>query len=318
MNSSVSILVTYYNEGPLIYRCLDSIAQQSLMPHKVLIYDDYSEAPLKSFLDISRYNFPIELYRTDKNQGPAYGRNYLVEKADSKYLRFQDADDELFENAMLEIEQTIQTHEPDFILNEVSSYTPDNQLIQERVIGLSRDIKIMFNFSLYHAILTPAVTYKKSIIQKIKGFKTRDILPQSEDADFSRRAFLTSNNFHFIDKPLAKQNIRINSHSKDNFSDIWPSNLRSLLELKDQIKEENKISFATALLLTGDKLYYAKNYPEAKKAYNEFKLTHVKKYEGYNFFKRTLARFFGLYIANEISRVYRNLLPNKFRKLLKR
>ena len=198
--SSISVLITYYNEKELLIRCLQSINKQSLLPFEVIVYDDASVDHVKNYIDTSLYNFEIKTIRSEENKGPGYGRNQLMMMANGEFIRFQDADDELLENSLLEIQNAINKSNADIILNEVASYNENGELISEKVIGLSQDIVDIFSFSLIHALLIPSITYKKEFAISIEGFKEREVLPQSEDADFNRRIFLRTNNFHFIIK----------------------------------------------------------------------------------------------------------------------
>ena len=314
MRKLISILITYYDEKELIRRCLESLNKQKKRPDEVIIYDDASKEKVESFIDKTLYSFPIEIVRNDENRGPAHGRNILMQKAKSDYIRFQDADDELFENALFEIEQRILKTDADIILNEVSSFNEKNELICERVIGLNSNLKSLFEFSLSHALLIPSITYKRELVLTIGGFKDRSVLPQSEDSDFNRRTFLKTNSFSFIDLALAKQNIRTNSHSSKSYVEVWPSGLKSLLSLKNEIKSEHLPAYGEALLQTALRLYENKNYAVAKIAFREYVNEGFSAYKGYNPIKKLLAKTIGPLTTEHFSQFYRSLIPEIMRR----
>lgn len=314
MRKLISILITYYNEKELIGRCLESLNKQQKLPDEVIIYDDASKEKAENFINKSLYSFPIEIIRNDENKGPAHGRNVLVKMANAEYIRFQDADDELFENALYEIEQRILKTDSDIILNEVSSFNEKNELICERVIGLNLNLKNLFEFSLSHALLIPSITYKREFALTVGGFKDRSILPQSEDSDFNRRTFLKTNNFSFIDLALAKQNIRTNSHSSKSYDEVWPSGLKSLLSLKNEIKPQHLPAYGEALLQTALRLYENKNYTIAKIAFREYVNEGYSAYKGYNSIKKLMAKTIGPLTTEHFSRFYRSLIPEIVRR----
>jgi len=316
-SSSISVLITYFNEQELLVRCLQSINKQLLSPFEVIIYDDASEFAAEQYVDHSLYHYPIKIVKSEINKGPGYGRNLLMSLVKSDYFRFQDADDELFNNTLLEIESAINKSKADIILNEVTSYNEKGELISEKVIGLSKNIDDIFDFSLTHALLTPSITYKRKTAILTDRFKERNVLPQSEDTDFNRRIFSKTNSFYFIDKSLAKQNIRLLSHSSQGQLDIWTSNLKSLLDLREEINVNHLPAFAEALLKTGLQLYNLKDFQLTKIAFDTYKATGFADYKQYNSIKRVMAKLIGPMATEDISMLYRKLMPQKIRKKIR-
>jgi glycosyltransferase involved in cell wall biosynthesis len=88
----ISVVVTYYNEGPLILNALATIAAQTYAgPIEVIIVDDCSTVPMPSLESIK---IPVRIFRTSKNLYAGGARNLGAQKASGKYLMFLDADDE--------------------------------------------------------------------------------------------------------------------------------------------------------------------------------------------------------------------------------
>lgn len=306
----ISILITYYNEYNLLKRCLESIQNQSLLPECVLIYDDFSTKKLLA-QDLPQYTFPIKIFNGKENMGPAFGRNFLMEACKTAYFRFQDSDDELFENAVKEISKNISTNQKnDLIFNEVSSYDNNNKLYCKNVIGLSSFDGNLVNFSISNVLLIPSVTYKTSFAKTLPGFKLKNELPQSEDSDFIRRLCLRCNHFSIIDLPLAKQNLRANSHSHSNQKDVWISGLLSLMAIRAELTEHNLYSYGKKMYQIGVQLIEHKKYNLATKAFKE--MSSVIKNPNVvikSSNKRILVRILGIY--------YTEILAFKLRKIRK-
>jgi glycosyltransferase involved in cell wall biosynthesis len=90
---SVSIVVTYHNEGPLISRALESIAGQKYSGSvEVIVVDDCSTVPVPQACIPA--NLQVRILRTPKNLYAGGARNFGVRNSNGEYLMFLDADDE--------------------------------------------------------------------------------------------------------------------------------------------------------------------------------------------------------------------------------
>lgn len=91
----ISVIVPVYNVAPYIERCLDSIANQTIKDELEIIVindgsNDNSEEVIKKYM--SEKNVEIKYY-SKENEGVAKTRNFGIEKANSPYILFVDADD---------------------------------------------------------------------------------------------------------------------------------------------------------------------------------------------------------------------------------
>lgn len=89
----VSVIVPIYNTDYRLYRCLESILQQTFMDFECLMVDDGSEKNIADIVDSyaekdSRF---IALHK--KNGGVSSARNYGIEHAKGDWLVFVDSDD---------------------------------------------------------------------------------------------------------------------------------------------------------------------------------------------------------------------------------
>ena len=87
--SSLSVVVTVYNELPFLRRCLDSLIGQEA---EIIIVDDGSTDGSDKLCDkYKKYGFKVF---HKKNGGVSSARNFGLEKATGDFVTFLDSDDE--------------------------------------------------------------------------------------------------------------------------------------------------------------------------------------------------------------------------------
>ncbi len=91
MEPYVSVVVTYHNEGDLLSRALQSVAQQDYDGRvEVVVVDDASE--VRPVIP-TRFRFPIRLLRSERNVFSPAARNIGINTTHGEYICFLDADD---------------------------------------------------------------------------------------------------------------------------------------------------------------------------------------------------------------------------------
>src|SRR5438067_376518 len=90
LNPSLAVLITYHNEQNLLTECLQSIANQTVKPSEILVYDDASTERASEFIPTG---LPVKITRVEVTTGPSVGRNELLSCSQSDYIHFHDADD---------------------------------------------------------------------------------------------------------------------------------------------------------------------------------------------------------------------------------
>jgi glycosyltransferase involved in cell wall biosynthesis len=111
MTPKISVVIPAYNSEKCIRETLESVLNQTLSPHEIIIVDDGSKDDtatlIKSFGDRVRY------IRQD-NQGIAAARNTGIQSATGDWIAFLDHDD-LWLPTKLEKQSKVATENPDLI-----------------------------------------------------------------------------------------------------------------------------------------------------------------------------------------------------------
>ena len=95
----ISVIIPTYNNEDSIEKCLKSVLNQSYQNLDVIVINDGSTDKTDEVLE--KYKDRVQIYKK-QNEGVASARNLGLEKCNTKYLFFVDADDYL-ENDAIEI-----------------------------------------------------------------------------------------------------------------------------------------------------------------------------------------------------------------------
>jgi glycosyltransferase involved in cell wall biosynthesis len=99
----ISVIIPTYNRRELLFRCVQSVIEQTLSPTEIIIVDDGSkECPKELHQKLCCLTrIPIKLVRNKLNRGASYSRNRGGNLAVGNWLAFLDSDD-YWENQKLE------------------------------------------------------------------------------------------------------------------------------------------------------------------------------------------------------------------------
>jgi len=87
-----TIIVTVYNKEEHLERCLNSVCNQTYKNYKILIVNDGSTDNSEKIIKKYQKKYKIE-YHKKENTGISDTRNYAIEKVETDYFLFVDADD---------------------------------------------------------------------------------------------------------------------------------------------------------------------------------------------------------------------------------
>lgn len=107
-NMKFSIIIPLYNKVNYIKETLQSIIEQTKLPHELIIVDDCStdgsleEATKFIETEQARFKFiQVKIIKLTENRGPGHARNTGAKQATGDFVSFLDADD-LYQPALLE------------------------------------------------------------------------------------------------------------------------------------------------------------------------------------------------------------------------
>ncbi|MEB8104359.1 bifunctional glycosyltransferase/CDP-glycerol:glycerophosphate glycerophosphotransferase [Mammaliicoccus sciuri] len=95
--NKLSIIITYYNNEEHILDCIESMKKQRNQNFDLIIVDDGStDSSANLIKEATRdYDKNITYIKLEENAGHAHARNKALEKVNTQYLMFLDADDQL-------------------------------------------------------------------------------------------------------------------------------------------------------------------------------------------------------------------------------
>ena len=98
MNSTcytISVVIPAYNSAVFLPDCINSIRQQSVPLHEIIVVDDGSSDNTGAVVKTLGGNI---IYIKQENQGPAAARNHGIQQATGDWIAFLDADDQWIPN----------------------------------------------------------------------------------------------------------------------------------------------------------------------------------------------------------------------------
>lgn len=117
-NPFFSVIIPVFNvEKKFIFRCVESVLEQTFCDYEILIVDDGSEKKISDYLEneITTLDKKISVYH-QKNQGVSGARNLGIKKSKGRYLTFIDADDVVLPFFFEEAASIIDKENADFVI----------------------------------------------------------------------------------------------------------------------------------------------------------------------------------------------------------
>lgn len=183
MNNSgmtVSVIITYHNEGDLLLSAIESVnAQTCTGPVEIIVVDDASTLPPPLPTD-SR--FPIRLVRSEENIFCAAARNFGIQHATGEFFAFLDADD-IFIEDRIERHLAFLSDHPDVLLVGGRYYVHRNgkvwlqipDFIEKSYPDLSScecilPDSVRHDLCLDYGFHTGATTIRRAALERVGGF----------------------------------------------------------------------------------------------------------------------------------------------------
>ena len=207
-----SVIIPLYNKEKDILNTLQSVLSQTFTNFEIIIVNDGSTD--KSAEIVNTINDDRIKQYSKKNEGVSKARNYGVEKAQSPYIAFLDADDYWYPNHLEDINLlTDKFPESNWFLTayekkRTQSFTTSMQSpITQKEKGWTGIVSNYFENSLVDCLAwTSAVCMRKDFFLKLKGFDYTITNGAGEDTDLWLRAALISPPA-FINRVSARHNL---------------------------------------------------------------------------------------------------------------
>jgi len=309
MSRSLSILITYHNEKELLTECLKSLAGQLDPCDEILIFDDASEYPPQKYVPKGMF---ARVYREETSKGPAYGRNFLLNKARGEFVHFHDADDWFSESWARRIRRLMISTPCEAIFTEVSSYK-DGKLVAQEVLGLHEvnSPEKLLPFCIEKFMLVPSGTYKRETVLKLGGY--REALWQSEDFDFHVRLANSGVKFELILEPLVCIRLRPESRSQKRDESLGDA-VKALELLSAEVPSQYFPTLARKAAKLGSDLFELGYRKKAREAFHLAKRLGPVAFEHKPPFYQKIANLWGQESAEWFALAYRAVVPKGMRE----
>lgn len=210
MKDLVSIVIPMYNSEKTIYRCLESVCNQTYKNLEIIIVDDGS-IDNGSYIvqEIQKKDVRVKYYYQD-NRGPSLARNKGIELSRGEFLVFVDADDTIVESMVEEFLDIKENEKVELVIaNRIGIRKNKKGLsrnikeIQEKKLSSKESIKKDF-FGLLNSGCINTIWGKLYNLDIIKRQKIRmeDDLDMGEDLQFNLSYIKEISSIYVLNKPL--------------------------------------------------------------------------------------------------------------------
>ena len=197
----ITIIIPMYNMGYIIEDTLNSLLQQTNNKFKVLIVDDGSIDNGASIVKQWMKNNTLDIeYIFQSNQGVSAARNNAINKSDTPYIFFLDADDILPYNTIELMYKYIENYDivGGLVSRNISQvYAIDNQYTMNEGVDFVHNKFLYDNSSLSFACFV----YKKSILDQF-CIRFSKNLKYGEDEEFTWKYLCHCKSALFINLPV--------------------------------------------------------------------------------------------------------------------
>lgn len=230
----LSVIIPVYNVGELLYKCIESIENQSLDNIEIILVNDGSTDDSGKICDeISSKNNNIKVIHKE-NEGVSVARNLGIRIAKGEYIGFVDSDDYINENMYLKMYLQAKKNDCDIVMCDTNIEHVDkvsldtiSQLDESKILEASSihpDLLMEMAGSMWKCIYKREILMNKNVLCPV-GIKL------SEDRIFNILAFGYSKKISYIKEPLYTQKVRQNSATTKYYPNMLDMVINSRKEL---------------------------------------------------------------------------------------
>lgn len=197
----ISVIIPVYNPGKHLYKCLESIINQTYDNLEIVLVNDGStDESAEICLNYAQQDKRIK-YIYQENKGVSRARNVGIDNSSGDYYSFIDSDDYLELDTYEYLVDLIQEHQVDAVNYEYYITYKDNEVthrIKDESYGYFERAKAQYQL-VYNVAFAWNKLFSREIIEEIKF--NEEIL-RGEDSLFARMAFDRANSVWFDSRPL--------------------------------------------------------------------------------------------------------------------
>ena len=228
----IDIIIPNYNKAKYLNQCLDSILSQTYKNWKIYLVDDNSHDDsakiFKKYENIDNINF----FLLKENKGPAFCRNYAIDKSSSEFIAFMDSDDFWPKDKLKNQINEMLKNDYNFTYTDYNFFFNDNEeKIKTVKMPLFLDYK---NFILKSSMSTSSIIISRNSLGnvKFKDVDQEDYLFKCDLLKKGETAFNSKDTFVYY---------RINKNNRS------ANKLKNLVSLWQINKIHNQLDFLTNL-----------------------------------------------------------------------
>jgi glycosyltransferase involved in cell wall biosynthesis len=260
---TISVVITCYREGKLLYEAVESILQQSHPPLEIILVNDASpdEVTNRVCQDLTQHSI-LHLIQRSQNGGPSAARNDGFHAAQGEILVLLDADDLLPENALGNIKNIFaQFPSLGFVYG---NYLRENRAgHHELVTPGDISLKTMLRAKPFHVssqwTLIGTTPLRRSLWQAVGGYNLDFEVQDLHDVEFWIRVIASGCDYRYLPECIYHWRKYLGNNSRRVTPEAWYKVAKAHLSTYTKMGLEYR---AYELLLLGSK--WSKNRDEVK------------------------------------------------------
>ena len=240
----ISVIIPAYNRENTIQNSIYSVLNQSMQDFEIIVVDDSStDKTREKVMEIC--DGRIHYFRTSKNLGAAGARNEGLDRAKGEYIAFHDSDDIMKKDKLESELHFLETNKYDAVYSQLERFDLDGQFLGIQPINCHtcKSLDETYMYFLWEGrVWTQTLFAKRECFAEIRFDET---MRCNEDWEISLR-LAQRYRIGFIEKPLTKAYVQINSISTDELKALqsyeylfkkYKQDIEKNIELKKHWKE---------------------------------------------------------------------------------
>ena len=199
MSPKISVIVPIYNDERNLYKCIDSLLNQTFKDYEIIFIDDGSTDNSVSICN----EYGLNVYKI-KHQGSSVARNEGIKHSNGEYVTFVDSDDyvdpkylEILYNCAMQNDADLCMC--DYLATKEYKYNKLNTDIEKRIISKDDCFKMYFRINQkkdYYGVWGKLI--KKELLTDIRFIEGKI----NEDIPFTYELINNSNKVMFVNETL--------------------------------------------------------------------------------------------------------------------